>query len=77
MENVMSNYQKITDQILAQMQTVGAGWMNPMQGGRAGMPRNAVTGRRYSGINVMLLGLVLQGRHGQPTSNGNHRGASS
>jgi antirestriction protein ArdC len=34
----MSNYQKITDQILAQMQTVGAGWMNPMQG-LAGMPR--------------------------------------
>jgi antirestriction protein ArdC len=56
----MSNYQKITDQILAQMQTVGAGWMNPMQGGRAGMPRNAVTGRRYSGINVMLLGLTGQ-----------------
>jgi antirestriction protein ArdC len=60
LENVMSNYQKITDQILAQMQTVGAGWMNPMQGGRAGMPRNAVTGRRYSGINVMLLGLTGQ-----------------
>jgi antirestriction protein ArdC len=30
----MSNYQKITDQILAQMQTAGAGWMNPMQGGQ-------------------------------------------
>ena len=56
----MSAYQKITDQILAQMQTVGAGWMNPMQGGRAGMPRNAVTGRRYAGINVMILGLTGQ-----------------
>ena len=56
----MSNYQKITDQILAQMQTVGAGWMNPMRGGQAGMPRNAVTGRRYAGINVMILGLTGQ-----------------
>jgi hypothetical protein len=56
----MSNYQKITDQILAQMQTAGAGWMNPMQGGQAGMPRNAVTGRRYAGINVMILGLTGQ-----------------
>jgi len=56
----MSNYQKITDQIVRQMETVGAGWMNPMQGGRAGMPRNAVTGRRYAGINVMLLGLTGQ-----------------
>jgi antirestriction protein ArdC len=29
----MSNYQKITDQILAQMETVGAGWMNPCRVG--------------------------------------------
>lgn len=51
----MSAYETVTAQIIEKMQTVGTGWLNPMQG--SGMPANAITGNRYSGINVLILGL--------------------
>ena len=55
----MSTYETITNKIVKQMESAGTGWMNPMQG-LSGMPTNAVTGRRYSGINIMILGLSGQ-----------------
>jgi antirestriction protein ArdC len=55
----MSTYETITNKIVQQMESAGANWINPMQG-LSGMPTNAITGRRYSGINIMLLGLSGQ-----------------
>jgi len=58
----MKNAHKvITAQIIEQMETAGSNWLNPMVGGAEfGMPRNAVTGRRYAGINVLILGFTGQ-----------------
>lgn len=55
----MSTYETITNKIVQQMESAGANWINPMQG-LSGMPTNAITGRRYSGINIMILGLSGQ-----------------
>ena len=52
-------YADITNKIVQQMESAGANWINPMQG-LSGMPTNAITGRRYSGINIMILGLSGQ-----------------
>lgn len=51
-------YQDVTNKIIAQMQTAGASCTNPIIGANIGMPRNAITGHRYSGINLLLLGLT-------------------
>lgn len=48
-------YQKVTDQIIAAMENGAKNWINPMIG--AGYPENGVTGARYNGINVLLLGM--------------------
>ncbi|BCM87664.1 ArdC family protein [Methylobacterium indicum] len=52
-------YQRITDTIIAQLEEGRVPWVQPwgdLPGAAAvGMPRNAQTGRAYSGINVMLL----------------------
>jgi antirestriction protein ArdC len=52
-------HREITDKILAQLKTGVAPWRKPWSE-RVGahgsvMPRNAVTGRFYSGVNVLLL----------------------
>ncbi|SEP49542.1 Antirestriction protein ArdC [Methylobacterium sp. ap11] len=52
-------YQRITDTIIAQLEAGRVPWVQPwgdLPGAAAvGMPRNAQTGRAYSGINVLLL----------------------
>ena len=52
-------YQRITDTIIAQLEQGRVPWVQPwgdLPGAAAvGMPRNALTERAYSGINVMLL----------------------
>lgn len=52
-------YREITDRIVAQLEAGRVPWVQPWSvgPGSAGvaMPRNAGTGRAYSGINVMLL----------------------
>lgn len=51
-------YADITNKIIAQMQSAGSNWINPVAGANVGMPQNAITGHRYSGINLLLLGLT-------------------
>jgi antirestriction protein ArdC len=50
-------YSEVTDRIIAQIEEGTLPWVRPWDDGRAalGLPRNAGTGRRYSGINVLIL----------------------
>jgi antirestriction protein ArdC len=50
-------YQQITDKIIAALEAGVAPWVKPWATTGAGLPRNAVTGRPYSGINTVLLGM--------------------
>ncbi len=50
-------YQTVTDQIIAALEQGAAPWVRPWS--TAGMPRNAVSGREYSGINLVLLAMSL------------------
>jgi antirestriction protein ArdC len=52
-----SLYQEITDKILAELEAGRVPWVQPWAAASAPlqMPRNARTGRRYSGINVLIL----------------------
>jgi antirestriction protein ArdC len=64
-------YEEITDKILAQLEAGRLPWVQPWRssGVRAplGLPRNAATGRTYSGINVLILwdAVVEQGYSAQ------------
>jgi|DEB0MinimDraft_6_1074348.scaffolds.fasta_scaffold00087_38 antirestriction protein ArdC len=54
-------YEDITNRILEQMETHGTNWVMPFEGDSrpsAGIPCNGLTGRPYSGINVLLLGFT-------------------
>lgn len=55
-------YQDVTDRILAELQAGAAPWVKPWSA-TAGknMPGNAVTGRAYSGCNVVLLWMASAG----------------
>jgi antirestriction protein ArdC len=64
-------YQEITDKIVAELEAGRVPWVQPW-GGTAttaplGMPMNGATGRRYSGINVIILwtAVVERGFSGQ------------
>lgn len=64
-----SLYDDITDKIIAELEAGRAPWVQPWGSAAAkaplAMPRNAATGRHYSGINVLILwGAVIQ--HGFP-----------
>lgn len=51
-------YQEVTDRIIAQLEAGVAPWAQPWSAqpiAAATMPTNAATGRRYSGVNVLLL----------------------
>lgn len=52
-------YQEITDKIVAELEAGRVPWVQPWGRTAAtaplGMPTNAATGRRYSGINVIIL----------------------
>jgi antirestriction protein ArdC len=65
-----SLYQEITDKIIAELEQGRVPWVQPW--GRPGveagigMPRNAATGRRYSGIYTLILNtLILWGAVGR------------
>lgn len=49
-------YQQITDKIIAALEVGSAPWVKPWAS--LGAPRNAVTGREYSGINTVLLSMT-------------------
>jgi len=56
-------YREVTDKILAELRKGAAPWIKPWSGyaGPAN-PRNLVTGRPYSGANVVLLWITQQER---------------
>jgi len=63
-------YQDITDRIIAELEAGRVPWVQPWGSSAVAaplaMPRNAATGRGYSGINVLMLwGAVVQ--HGYAT----------
>lgn len=65
-----SLYDEVTATIVGQLEAGIVPWAQPWGSAAActGLPRNAVTGRPYSGINVLLLwGAVIEG--GYPSQN--------
>lgn len=53
--------QEITGKILAEMETGNLPWVKPWSGkGLNNMPRNGVSKRAYSGVNVLLLWLAAE-----------------
>ncbi len=54
-----SLYQEITDKIVAELEQGRVPWAQPWFGSGAGaplgLPRNAATGRQYTGINILIL----------------------
>src|SRR4051812_33229600 len=58
-----SLYQEVTDRIIRELEQGRVPWVQPWGSAKAelGLPRNAVTGRAYSGINVLILwGAVIE-----------------
>ncbi|MCJ2130634.1 ArdC family protein [Methylobacterium sp. E-045] len=68
-QNRATLYDEITDKIIAELEAGRVPWVQPWGTAAAkaplAMPRNAATGRHYSGINVLILwGAVVE--HGFP-----------
>lgn len=57
-------YQNVTDRIIQALEAGTAPWLRPWKcaGSHLALPKNAVTHRLYSGINVLLLWLVAEER---------------
>jgi antirestriction protein ArdC len=51
----VSVYEEVTRKIIEELEQGTAPWVKPWQGGDVGMPYNATSQRRYSGVNVLLL----------------------
>ena len=53
-------YQEITDKIVTELEQGRVPWVQPWAGAPAplGLPKNAATGRSYSGINILILWLA-------------------
>jgi antirestriction protein ArdC len=51
-------FKTITDRIIEALDAGTVPWRQPWSGGAEGLPRNAVTGRPYHGVNVWTLGLA-------------------
>jgi antirestriction protein ArdC len=59
----LSLYEEVTAKIIAQLEAGIFPWVQPWSAAGAvpGLPRNAVTGRAYSGVNVLILwGAVIE-----------------
>ncbi|QDV42518.1 DNA primase TraC [Stieleria neptunia] len=51
-------YQEVTDKIIGYLEQGTAPWRNPIKGaGGDGYPKNLISGKRYRGINVLLLAM--------------------
>jgi antirestriction protein ArdC len=52
-------YQEITDKIIAELEAGCVPWVQPWGStgvnATLGLPKNAATGRQYSGINILIL----------------------
>ena len=60
----VSLYDEVTAKIIAQLEAGCFPWAQPWNSAAAvpGLPRNAVSGRPYSGVNVLILwGAVIEG----------------
>lgn len=58
-------YQEVTNKIVAELEQGRFPWVQPWDSGHAacavGLPRNASTGKHYSGINILILwGAVIE-----------------
>ena len=54
----VSLYDEVTGSIINQLEAGSAPWVRPWRkgvGASPGLPRNATTGRAYSGVNILLL----------------------
>ncbi len=59
----LSLYQEVTDRIVRELEQGRVPWVQPWGSAKAalGLPRNAATGRTYSGVNVLILwGAVIE-----------------
>lgn len=60
----ISLYDEVTNRIIRELEAGRVPWVQPWGrtgGARPGLPRNAVTARQYSGVNVLLLwGAVIE-----------------
>jgi antirestriction protein ArdC len=59
-----SLYQEITDKIIAELEHGHVPWVQPWADAAAplGLPKNAATGRAYSGINILILWIACTER---------------
>ncbi|MBW4332253.1 DUF1738 domain-containing protein [Stakelama sp. CBK3Z-3] len=65
-DNRPSLYAEVTNHIIAELEQGVVPWVRPWNASACGcaMPHNAGTGRRYSGINVLILwAAVIEGRY--------------
>ena len=60
------HYQEVTDRIVAALEAGTRPWQQPWETGSPGMPVNAITGRHYRGINVLLLAMTSFALGGDP-----------
>ncbi len=60
------HYQEVTDRIVAALEAGTRPWKQPWENGAPGSPVNATTGRRYHGINVLLLSMTSFTLGGDP-----------
>jgi DNA-directed RNA polymerase specialized sigma24 family protein len=58
-----SLYAEVTSRVIAELEAGRLPWVQPWDGAACGctMPHNAGTGRRYSGINVLILWAAVMG----------------
>jgi antirestriction protein ArdC len=65
-ENRASLYAEVTSRVIAELEQGRLPWVQPWDAAACGcgMPANAVSGRRYSGINVLILwAAVIEGKY--------------
>lgn len=64
-----SLYQDVTDRIISELEKGSFPWVQPWGGAKAvlGLPQNAATARRYSGVNILILwgSVIEKGFRGQ------------
>ena len=60
------HYQEVTDRIVAALEAGTRPWRQPWDNGSPTSPINATSGRRYHGINVLLLSMTSFGLGGDP-----------
>ena len=50
-------YQDVTDRIIRELEQGRVPWVQPWDSANAslGLPKNAISGRHYSGINILIL----------------------